>query len=93
MPVLPTVATAVFVLLQVPPLTLLLSVVVDPAVTVLVPVVAATDAGKTFMVKKVRNVPQPVLVYDILLVPADIPVTTPVDELTVAMAVAEEDQA
>jgi hypothetical protein len=60
--VLPTVATAVFVLLQTPPLTVLLSVVVDPAVTVLVPVVAATDAGNTFMVKKVLKVPQPVAV-------------------------------
>jgi hypothetical protein len=45
-----TVPTAVLVLLHVPPLTVLLSVVVDPAVTVLVPVVAGTEAGRTFNV-------------------------------------------
>jgi hypothetical protein len=37
----------------------LLNVVVDPAVTVVVPVIADTDAGSTFMVKKVLKLPQP----------------------------------
>ena len=57
-----TVPTAVLVLLHVPPATLLLKVVVDPAVTVFVPVVAGTDAGKTFNVRNARKLPQPVAV-------------------------------
>jgi hypothetical protein len=62
MPVLPTVATEVLVLLQVPPAVVLLSVVVDPAITLGVPVMLETDVGRTFMVKNVLNVPQPVAV-------------------------------
>ena len=54
-----TVPTAVLVLLHVPPAVVLDSVVVPVTVTVFVPVIAATDAGKTFIVLKALNVPHP----------------------------------
>ena len=76
-------ATAGVALLQVPPAVALLNVVVDPAQSVRVPVIAA-GSGFTVTVAVTK---QPVgKVYEITEVPADTPVTTPVDELTVATA-------
>jgi hypothetical protein len=86
------VPTAVFVLLHVPPATVLLNVVVDPAVTVFVPVVAGTDAGMTFSVLKARKLPQPVAVKLIRAVPAVNPVAIPLDTPMLLTAVLEEVQ-
>jgi hypothetical protein len=81
-------------LTHVPPASpLLLSVVVEPAFTVVVPLMVPELAAVTFNVRKVLKVPQPVIVYDIRAVPAAIPLATPVTALTVAMAVADELQA
>jgi hypothetical protein len=91
-PLVPTVPTAVFVLLHVPPATVLLNVVVDPAVTVFVPVVAGTDAGRTFSVLKALKLPQPVAVKVILAVPTDTPVAIPLDAPMLLTAVLEDVQ-
>jgi hypothetical protein len=82
--VLPTVAIDALALSQVPPPTELLRVVVDPAHTVAVPVLAGTPA---FTVKVlVAIAPQPVL-YNISVVPAVSAEITPVVEFIVARAV------
>jgi hypothetical protein len=79
-PVLPTVAVAVFALLHEPPVVVVLSAVVVPGHTFAVPVMVA---GVRFTVT-VADEEQPPTVYDILAVPAVTPVTTPVEEPTLA---------
>ena len=71
----PVVATAMSLLLQVPPPVVLLNVVIDPAHNVAVPLMAA-GAATTDVTRVAR---QPVLmVYDIIVVPVTRPLTTPV---------------
>src|ERR1019366_9069008 len=82
-PVLPTVATAVLLLLHVPPGVASVSVVVLPAQTVAVPV---TDDGNAFTVTVAEAVQPPDVVYVIDAVPGAMPETTPVLP-TVATAV------
>jgi hypothetical protein len=74
MPVLPTVATTVVPLLQVPPVVALVSVVVAPAHTLVAPdIVAGIVLTVTTVVAR-----QPVInVYVILVVPAVRPVSMP----------------
>lgn len=83
----PTVATAVVPLTHVPPGDALLSVVVDPAQTDSVPVIAG-GAGLT-VTTVVRTHPG-VLVYEIVAVPAATPVSMPVVSPMVAMPGAAE---
>jgi len=72
----------VLLLLQVPPATGCVNVVVAPAHTIAEPpIVAVLVFTVTLVIAK--HVP---ILYVILTVPADIPVTTPVEELTVALA-------
>jgi hypothetical protein len=85
-PLVLTVAIPEAPVLHVPPLTELLNVVVLPAQTVAMPVIApASGSGLTVTICVVTAVPQLfVTVYDIIAVPADMPVTTPL-VLTVAI--------
>jgi hypothetical protein len=79
----PMVATEVLLLLQVPPDTLLLSVLVVPVHTVVVPVIG--DAVFTVMPAKVALTPQILeAAYAMTAVPPDTPVAIP-EELMVAM--------
>ena len=78
----PTVATEVLVLNHVPPGTISLRVIVLPVATAELPVIGAT--GSTVKVTVAMAVPT---IYVIVAVPADTPVTTPVDEPIVATAV------
>jgi hypothetical protein len=78
----PTVATEVELLLQVPPDTASLNVVVDPVQTVSVPVIAAGN-GVTVTMVVTALVP---IAYEIVVVPADTAVTVPL--ATVATLVA-----
>ena len=81
-PVLPTVAVAVFDELQLPPVVVLARVMVAPVHARPGPVMAA---GIVYTVTTVvTDVPE--IVYMIVAVPADIPVTSP-PEVTVATAV------
>ncbi len=84
MPVLvPTEATVLSLLLHVPPADVLANVVVAPTQTVGVPV---TGAGIGYTVTTAVAI-QPVAIVNVILdVPAAMPVTTPEDELTVAVA-------
>lgn len=82
-----TVATAGVELDQTPPEVRSASCVVDPAQTVAVPVIAATT-GRAFTVTLravVFEQPPEVTVYEIIALPAAIPVTSP-EALTVATA-------
>ena len=80
---LPAVATAVLLLLHVPPATVLCKAVVPPAHTVSEPVIGAT--GFTVMVVVIEQPPGDV--YLITEVPGNIPVTTPEDDPIVAIVV------
>ena len=61
-PVLPTVATVVVVLLQAPPVVASLNPVVDPAQTVAVPVIVPADGnGLTVTTLVAAAVPQPLV--------------------------------
>ena len=80
----PTVATAVLLLLHVPPIALLLNVVVDDWHTVIVPVI--DPASGVTLTGLVAAEPQPVL-YVIVAVPPLTPLTMPDDVPTVATAV------
>jgi hypothetical protein len=77
----PTVAIPVLLLLQVPPASASLSVIWEPAVTVLLPEIVA-GAGLTVKIIVVILVPT---VYDMVHVPAETPVTIPVEEPTAAI--------
>jgi hypothetical protein len=79
----PTVALAVLLLIHEPPPVVLANVVDDPAHIVAVPVIAATELLTVTIL--LALVPHPVE-YVILAVPAVTPETTPVEELTVAIA-------
>ena len=79
-----TVAIPVLLLLHVPPVVASLNPVVPPSQTVVVPLI---EDGNGLIVT-VLVILQPVAaVYKIIDVPPVTPVTTPVDELTVATAV------
>ena len=84
------VATLVVALLQLPPLVVLASVVVNPLHNTVVPVIAVETASaltvNDFWAVTVPPQP-PVTVYMILDVPAETAVTTPVVAFTVATAV------
>ena len=80
----PTVAVEVLLLLQEPPETDSIKVVVRPAHTVVVPVIAAGTAFTVIAVVRVQ--PEPIE-YEIVAVPVPIPVTTPVPEPMVPTAV------
>lgn len=75
MPVLPTAAVAVFDELQLPPVTVLARVIVAPVHARPGPVMAAGIAYTVTIV--VTDVPD--MVYIMVAVPADIPVTSPPD--------------
>jgi hypothetical protein len=77
-PLVLTVAIPAAPVLQVPPLAKLLNEVVLPAQIVAVPVIVpASGSGLTVTICVATAVPQLfVTVYDIVAVPADIPVTT-----------------
>jgi hypothetical protein len=83
-----TVATPVNVLLHIPPGAASLSDVVPDPQTVAVPVIVpGAGSGLTVTTIVAAAVPQLlVTVYDMIVVPADTPVTVP-EELTVAIAV------
>lgn len=88
-PSVPTVATAVLPLLQTPPETPSLSVVVEETQTVCVPEMepGSTDA-LTVTIAVAAAVPQLlVTTYDMVVVPSDTPATSP-DVLIVAIPVA-----
>lgn len=79
-----TIATVLLLLLQVPPLVALVSEILAPAHTAVGPVIAA-GAGLTVIAVVVK---QPVPnVYVIVAVPANIPLTMPVPDPTLATAV------
>ncbi len=84
-PVEPTVATVVNAELHEPPLTVAVNVVVSPGHITPRPLnVPAEGIGSIVIVNVERVVPQPFdIVYDILVVPAERPVTIP-DELITA---------
>jgi hypothetical protein len=76
--------------LQTPPAVALVSVVVEPTHTPVVPVIDATTGNPLIVTAVVTELVQPfafVYVYVIVALPAVTPVTTPVIELTVATAV------
>ena len=77
----PAVAMDVLLLLQVPPVSASVSVIADPAITVLLPEIGD---GVAFTVNMIVVVLVPT-VYEIIQVPAETPVTIPVEEPTVAM--------
>jgi hypothetical protein len=83
-PVLPTVAIAVLLLLHVPPVVVLAKVVEAPAHAPAFPVIAL---GKTFTVTIFVTLHPVVSIYVIVAVPATRPFTTPVDEPIVATVV------
>jgi hypothetical protein len=89
-----TVATAVLLDVQVPPVVADANCVVNPEQTIFAPVIAAT-VGNAFTVTTAVAVFvqlfEFVYVYVIVAVPALTPVTDPVDELTIAVAVFELD--
>ena len=58
-PVEPTVATDVVPLVQVPPVVVLLSVVVEPAHTLIVPVIADTVGNGLTVIVAITDVTQP----------------------------------
>lgn len=82
--VLATVATAVLLLLQVPPVVEFVRVVVAPSHTVKEPLMAD---GSGFTTNVVVLVHPALMWYVIVAVPAVTPVTSPVPVLTVAIAV------
>ena len=88
-PVLPTLATEVLLLAQVPPVVVSVSVMAEPTHTVAGPLmIPAVGAGSTVTLCTEVSVPQPnTAVKVILVVPAVTPVTTPVEEFTDAIAV------
>ena len=82
-----TVAVAVLLELQTPPAVALVSVVVEPTHTPVVPLIAATTGNPLIVTAVVTELVQPfafVYVYVIVALPAVTPVTAPVIELTVA---------
>ena len=79
----PTVATDVLALLHVPPVETSLSVILEPAATVKIPESGA-GVGLTVNTIVALLVPSE---YEIIQVPAVTPVTTPVEEPTVAIPV------
>jgi len=87
-----TVATPGVVLLQVPPLLPLeLKLMVEPAHTAEAPLMVPAS-GSELTVTTIPAVDEPqllVTLYVIIVVPADIPVTSPVAALTVALVVLE----
>ena len=93
-PLASTVATAVLDDVQTPPAVALVSAVVEPAHTSVVPLIAATTGiGLTVTVVVTDELhPFVVTVYVIVVLPAATPVTTPVDASTVAVAVLLEVQ-
>jgi hypothetical protein len=81
MPEVPTVPTAVLLLLHTPPEEASLNVIVAPAQRENVPIITA---GIGYTVTIIDTVPHPsVSVYAIVVVPAPMPVTTPDVEPTV----------
>ena len=76
------VATAVLLLVHAPPVLVLLSAVVRPAHTFIVPVIAA---GNGLTVTAVVLIQPVASIYVIVAVPAVTPVTTPVDALIAAI--------
>ena len=88
-PLASTVATAVLDDVQTPPAVALVSAVVEPAHTSVVPLIAATTGIGLTVTVVVTDALHPfvVTVYVIVVLPAATPVTTPVDASTVAVAV------
>ena len=93
-PLASTVATAVLDDVQTPPAVALVSAVVEPAHTSVVPLIAATTGIGLTVTVVVTDALHPfvVTVYVIVVLPAATPVTTPVDALTVAVAVLDDVQ-
>ena len=93
-PLASTVATAVLDDVQTPPAVALVSAVVEPAHTSVVPLIAATTGIGLTVTVVVTDVEHQfvVTVYVIVVLPAATPVTTPVDALTVAVAVLDDVQ-
>jgi 1,4-dihydroxy-2-naphthoate octaprenyltransferase len=83
--IIPTMATAVLLLLQSPPIVVVLRVIVAPSHTVDSP---ESAAGDRFTVTIAMAEHPAADVYDIMAVPAATPVTTPVAAPTVAILVA-----
>ena len=82
------VAIAVLLLLQVPPVAVLLSVLVVPMQSSRAPVISSNTNDTTLMALVSTTVPQPLVrVYEISAVPNAVPVTTPEEE-TEALALA-----
>ena len=79
----PTVATAVLLLLQCPPAFTSVSVTVEPAHTLAVPLMPVNAVTDTVWVAR----QPPGVVYEIVTIPGDTPVTLPVEDTTVATAV------
>jgi hypothetical protein len=79
-PVDPTVATVVETLLHTPPVIALLNAVVAPTHIVVVPVIAGT-LGLTFTVTTHVLKQVPLAIYEMTVVPAVNPVTTPAEEM------------
>ena len=77
---------------QTPPVVALVNVVAEPAHTSVVPLIAATTGRALTVTACVTKLVQPfafVMVYVIVAVPAETPLTTPVEASTVAVAVFE----
>ena len=93
-PLASIVATAVLLDVHTPPGVELANVDVDPAHTCVAPVIAANDGTGSIVTVVVSDALHPFeeTVYVIDAFPADIPVTTPVIEFTVATAVLLDDQ-
>lgn len=81
----PTVATPVLALLHPPPVVASLNVVVCPAHTLSVPVIVA---GRGLTVTVTKALQPDAAVQVMVAVPADTPVTMPLDEPMIAMVVA-----
>jgi hypothetical protein len=81
-----TVATAKLLLLHLTPVAVSVSVVVAPAQTEVVPLIGETTGNGLMVIGKVvvTVLPQPITVLVMVTVPPETPVTTPVEELTVA---------
>jgi hypothetical protein len=88
----PTVATVDELLLHVPPVTEFVSVMEPPHATVELPPIAGSEPEPTVKVMVATPLPQALeAVYDIVVVPGDTAVTTPVEAPIVATPVAELD--
>jgi hypothetical protein len=80
---------------QTPPAVALVNVVAEPAHTSVVPLIAATTGRALTVTACVTKLVQPfafVMVYVIVAVPAETPLTTPVEASTVAVAVLDDVQ-